>query len=249
MKKNKLKFGFTLAEVLITLGIIGVVAALTLPTLIQHHKKSVVETRLKKFYTTMNQAILMAKNDYGDFENWDFFLGNKYDEEANLINQSEATKARFEKYFKPYLNIVKIEEIVQASGEKNYLYYLADGSAFHFGYYSTIDVFYMPDNPHKCLPPFEETLGKCKFVFGFHPIAQRHSTWSYHRDKGIEPYKKTGMENFKHYIQVALWGVILPAVIARIAQRLYNSTDGVFRTIIRLSYNNKKQSILTALVI
>ena len=36
------KFGFTLAEVLITLGVLGVVAAVTMPTLIQKHKEQVV---------------------------------------------------------------------------------------------------------------------------------------------------------------------------------------------------------------
>lgn len=40
--------GFTLAEVLITLGIIGVVAALTLPALVQNYRNQVVETRLKR---------------------------------------------------------------------------------------------------------------------------------------------------------------------------------------------------------
>ena len=35
----KMKFGFTLAEVLITLGIIGIVAAMTIPTLIQNCSK------------------------------------------------------------------------------------------------------------------------------------------------------------------------------------------------------------------
>ena len=37
----KTKFGFTLAEVLITLGIIGVVAALTLPSLVTNYQKQV----------------------------------------------------------------------------------------------------------------------------------------------------------------------------------------------------------------
>ena len=41
------KFAFTLAEVLITLGIIGIVAALTMPVLIEHHQKQVIETKLK----------------------------------------------------------------------------------------------------------------------------------------------------------------------------------------------------------
>ena len=38
---------FTLAEVLITLGIIGVVAALTLPNLVANYKKQVLVTQLK----------------------------------------------------------------------------------------------------------------------------------------------------------------------------------------------------------
>ena len=58
--------GFTLAEVLITLGIIGVVAALTLPALIQKNNNKVVETRLMIFYSAINQAVKMAEVDYGD---------------------------------------------------------------------------------------------------------------------------------------------------------------------------------------
>ena len=42
------KFGFTLAEVLITLGIIGVVSALTMPNLIANYQKKVWVTQLKK---------------------------------------------------------------------------------------------------------------------------------------------------------------------------------------------------------
>lgn len=54
--------GFTVAEVLITLGILGIVAAMTLPALIQSNNNKVVEARLKKFYSAINQAILMAEN-------------------------------------------------------------------------------------------------------------------------------------------------------------------------------------------
>lgn len=70
--------GFTLAEVLITLGIIGIVAAMTLPTLIQNYKNRVVETRLKKFYSTMNQAVLMAEAQYGDKKNMVGRLSRRY---------------------------------------------------------------------------------------------------------------------------------------------------------------------------
>ena len=51
------KDGFTLAEVLITLGIIGVVAALTMPSLIAHYKDKVLKNQLKKSLSVVNQAI------------------------------------------------------------------------------------------------------------------------------------------------------------------------------------------------
>ncbi len=60
----KKKFAFTLAEVLITLGIIGVVAAMTLPTLIQNHQKQVLLTQLKKNYAILNQAVQMMKAEH-----------------------------------------------------------------------------------------------------------------------------------------------------------------------------------------
>ena len=46
----KNKKGFTLAEVLITLGIIGVVAALTMPALINKYQKKVLEVNVKKHF-------------------------------------------------------------------------------------------------------------------------------------------------------------------------------------------------------
>jgi len=48
---------FTLAEVLITLGIIGVVAAMTIPLLISNYQKKQYVTQLKKVYTQFNQVI------------------------------------------------------------------------------------------------------------------------------------------------------------------------------------------------
>ena len=67
---------FTLAEVLITLGIIGVVAALTLPAVITKYQKKQTATQLKKVYTTLSQAIEHAKADYGDVSTWG--LGEAY---------------------------------------------------------------------------------------------------------------------------------------------------------------------------
>ena len=56
--------GFTLAEVLITLGIIGVVAAMTIPTLIGNSQKEQYVVGLKKAYTQFNQALIQMTTDY-----------------------------------------------------------------------------------------------------------------------------------------------------------------------------------------
>ena len=56
---------FTLAEVLITLGIIGVVAALTLPTLIGNYQKQALATQTRKFYSMMSQAVKQYMADEG----------------------------------------------------------------------------------------------------------------------------------------------------------------------------------------
>ena len=58
--------GFTLAEVLITLGIIGVVAAMTMPTLINSTQGAQYKTAYKKALSVMSQAIVMniALDDY-----------------------------------------------------------------------------------------------------------------------------------------------------------------------------------------
>lgn len=61
---------FTMAEVLITLGVIGIVAAMTLPTVITKYRKQVTVTSLKKFYTVMAQAIEQSSLDNGSPEYW-----------------------------------------------------------------------------------------------------------------------------------------------------------------------------------
>jgi prepilin-type N-terminal cleavage/methylation domain-containing protein len=63
--------GFTLAEVLITLGIIGVVAALTMPSLIAKHKEKETVSKLKKVYSTLDNALRLAINEQGvTADNW-----------------------------------------------------------------------------------------------------------------------------------------------------------------------------------
>ena len=58
-----MKKGFTLSEVLVTLGIIGVISALTLPTLVKNHQRQVYVTQLHKVYNQMSQAVELYMND------------------------------------------------------------------------------------------------------------------------------------------------------------------------------------------
>ena len=65
MSDNTRRAAFTLAEVLITLGIIGVVAAMTIPTLISNYQEKVLENHFKKSYAMLNQALLSAQSQFG----------------------------------------------------------------------------------------------------------------------------------------------------------------------------------------
>lgn len=60
---TKAKFGFTLAEVLITLGIIGVVAALTIPELINNYKAARLKSQFLKSYSTIQQVFKRMQDD------------------------------------------------------------------------------------------------------------------------------------------------------------------------------------------
>lgn len=70
MGRRQFSFAFTLAEVLITLGIIGVVAALTIPSLVANYQKKRVAITLKKSYAELNQALQMGVAENGP--NWNY---------------------------------------------------------------------------------------------------------------------------------------------------------------------------------
>lgn len=82
---NQRKIAFTLAEVLITLGIIGVVAAMTMPSLIQEHREKATVARLKKVYSTLNNAMLLSVNEYGPLSDWGLVPGDVDNSGSSLI--------------------------------------------------------------------------------------------------------------------------------------------------------------------
>ena len=127
-----------MAEVLITLAIIGVVAAITMPSLIQNHKKQETSARLKKFYSMMSQAIIMSEIENGPVNNWErkAFLTDEegdYNYEAN----GEIAKTFFLKYIAPFIKYTKIDDaiaFVEDDGKKSGqhpIVYLPDSSYFY----------------------------------------------------------------------------------------------------------------------
>jgi prepilin-type N-terminal cleavage/methylation domain-containing protein len=69
MKKAK-RIGFTLAEVLITIAIVGVVAAMTIPNLIQKSKEKATVAKLRETYAILSQAYRHAVAEYGTPDGW-----------------------------------------------------------------------------------------------------------------------------------------------------------------------------------
>ena len=91
---------FTLAEVLITLGIIGVVAAMTMPSLMQNYKRQQATARIKKFVSVINQALISAENDLGPREDWVKGEEDNSDSAYDFLNT----------YIKPYIKSADIEK-------------------------------------------------------------------------------------------------------------------------------------------
>ena len=112
------KVAFTLAEVLITLGIIGVVAALTIPSLVENYQKKEAATRLKYAYSVLAQAILLSEKDNGPESEW----------EVDKSEQSEVkiTENFVKTYVEPYLKTIKEDKYTNSSSKYDY-YYRKDG--------------------------------------------------------------------------------------------------------------------------
>ena len=95
--------GFTLAEVLITLGIIGVVAAMTMPTLINSTQGAQYKTAYKKALSVLSQAIVMniALEDYD--------LSQTVEDGVNTKTHENESQTIYT-LFKNRMNVVKVAD-------------------------------------------------------------------------------------------------------------------------------------------
>ncbi len=117
MKRNR---GFTLSEVLITLVIIGIIAGLTVPVLIQHHKRVETAAKLKKAYSAMAQAIRLAETE----------TGTPSPQWRNDRNTHDSSSIWF-KYIAKYLPTTEVEYEVDDEST-GILYTFNDGTAISY---------------------------------------------------------------------------------------------------------------------
>lgn len=108
MKKS---LGFTLAEVLITLAIIGVVAAMTIPSVIVNTNQSEFKTGLRKAVSVLNSSLTMNIALEGE---------SPYDN-ANLFG-----------YLQQHMSVMKSTTQLEFTNGANYAFYTTDGMRYEF---------------------------------------------------------------------------------------------------------------------
>ena len=89
MHLEKCKKAFTLAETLLTITIIGVIAALTIPSMKSHSEMNAIIAQTQKAYLTAQSATKAIEAEHGDLELWPW-----------------ATTATINNYFKSVMNVV-----------------------------------------------------------------------------------------------------------------------------------------------
>ncbi|GBF23270.1 putative pseudopilin GspG-like [Candidatus Gastranaerophilus sp. (ex Termes propinquus)] len=85
------KGAFTLAEVLITLAVVGIVAASTIPAVVTKLTRQEYVTKLQKAHNTLVSVVRAAEKDHGPMQYW---------------NHGQGSDGFFNMYFKPYLEIL-----------------------------------------------------------------------------------------------------------------------------------------------
>ena len=131
------RFGFTLAEVLITLGIIGVVAAMTMPTLMNSTQGAQYKAAYKKALSALSQAVTLnvALDEYNfaDLNNSTYNLEEMLNNRMNVVRTEKAKfNAANNKPYSVQGNANGGAATVTAPGTDNITLFFNDGIMFTF---------------------------------------------------------------------------------------------------------------------
>ena len=152
---------FTLAEVLITLAIIGIVAAMTIPTLIHSYNKKVVETKLVRFNSVMNQALGLSTVKNNGMPP----TSKGFGEDSSNESRSETAQTWFQN------NIFKHIKSLKDEGTHNYYYWAEfdDGSGFYTYVTAGGDywIFYCLDFENNCGPENFDGIHSFLFTYNY----------------------------------------------------------------------------------
>ncbi|MBP3924993.1 type II secretion system protein [bacterium] len=99
--RGKVKVAFTLTEVLITLGILGIVAAMTLPSLVQKYRNKVLINKAKKTYNIISNALVAYSNDVGTPYEYTLIFDSS--------NSNDNIQDEFAKYFQTLENCTNLQ--------------------------------------------------------------------------------------------------------------------------------------------
>lgn len=143
------KNGFTLAEVLITLVIIGVIAAITVPVVMANHKKTETAAKLKKFYSTLSNAVRLSEIESGN-QSYEWGVYREADGTGSHVGPSyicsdyNSMKTFYETYLLNHMSYVKVSKMSDNAKYFNQIdiqfkdlsnnsavVYLNDGSLFY----------------------------------------------------------------------------------------------------------------------
>lgn len=152
MKKKKT--AFTLAEVLITFVIIGIIAAITVPMCIENYRKVSVPAKLKKFYSNSNNALRLWYVESGNY-------AGSYEFPEDSIRNGQKAKEFYDTTLGKYF--INAQES-KVSGTSNFCVPLNDGSGF-CGYIpskSSLHIFYCTEYKYCKMESFD---GRNTFLF------------------------------------------------------------------------------------
>ena len=123
MLKKSFKMGFTLAEILVTIGIIGVVAAVSMPSLIANVQKNTYVTQFHKAYSDISNVMVKYMSD----------------EKVESLKEAGLSNNSFSTFFNNYFNVVKKCDNFTDCFSDSYTY--LDGAQLSLsgtGYYSVL---------------------------------------------------------------------------------------------------------------
>lgn len=138
---------FTLAEVLITLGIIGIVAAMTLPTIMANTEKQQTSAKLKKAYSTFANALMISQYDNEESANW---------QASEPSSTYEENLEYLKKYWFPYLSVMKIcKDYKECGYDKGGYGILSDrDNTVFYGQFNNVPGFILSDGTYAYIRPY-----------------------------------------------------------------------------------------------